>query len=146
LSREGDYGCILKDRTITSSLDNRMITLEQVDGLTVSEGLERCMNDRQFYRSVLLEFLSAYGDMAARLDALLAAGQWGEAESLTHAAKGTTGMLSANDLYDATTALNATLKRMRDSGEVPSRFQSELDRFRRELSRLLTGLRRLSGD
>jgi HPt (histidine-containing phosphotransfer) domain-containing protein len=123
-----------------------MIPLEQVDGLNVPEGLERCMNDREFYRTVLLEFLSAYGDMAVRLDALLAVGQWGEAETLTHAAKGTTGMLSANDLYDATTALNATLKRIRDSGEIPPHFQDDLDRFRQELSRLIVGLRRLAVD
>jgi HPt (histidine-containing phosphotransfer) domain-containing protein len=123
-----------------------MIPLEHVDGLNVSEGLERCMNDRDLYRTVLLEFRAGYGDMAARLAALLAAGKWSDAETLTHAAKGTTGMLSANDLYAATSILDATLKRAIKAGGPPPDLQSDLERFQRELARLIAGINQLAGD
>lgn len=121
-----------------------MIPLEQVDGLDAEEGLERCMGDRGLYRNVLLEFRSTYGDMPARLDVLLKAGNWKEAESLTHAAKGTTGMLSANDLYAATKELNATLKAAVSEGSVPLRLQDDLERFRFELARLIAGISKLA--
>ncbi len=119
------------------------MTLEQVDGLDVSEGLERCMNNRILYRDVLLEFRERYGDLAGRLEALFAADQWADAEALTHAVKGTSGMLSANDLYAAATALNATLKLARDSGRPPGQLKEDMELFRRELVRLLTGINKL---
>ncbi len=120
------------------------ISLEQVEGLDVAEGLERCVDDRELYQSVLIEFRDRYENMTARLETLLTAGQWGEAERLTHAAAGTAGMLSANDLHDATATLNATLKSACASGVPPSRLPSDLERFSRELARVMGGISRLS--
>lgn len=123
-----------------------MIPLEQVDGLNVTEGLERCMGDRAFYQNVLLEFRASYGDMAARLARLMAAGQWKEAEDLAHAAKGTSGMLSANDLFAATSTLDASLKIAVRSGIAPPSIQQEFERFRDELARLIAGINKLDGE
>ena len=120
------------------------ISLEQVNGLNVAEGLERCGNDRQLYWRVLLDFRDGYSDAVTRLDALLRAGKWSEAKALAHAVKGTSGMLSANDLFAASSSLEAIFKRAGDSGVPPSHMQDELDRFRRELVRLMAGLDKLS--
>ena len=102
------------------------------------------MNDRGLYQSVLIEFRDTYGNVADRLQALIAAAKWREAEVLAHTLKGTSGMLSADALYSATTALDNSLKVARDGSDPPATMGAELVRLRQELVRLLVGINRLA--
>jgi HPt (histidine-containing phosphotransfer) domain-containing protein len=103
---------------------------EQIPGIDLSEGLYRVRNNRRLFKKLLLDFYHDNHDIAERIAASLNQGERDAARRLTHAIKGISGNLSANDLFAAASDLDQSLKDgMNSSGskEIFERFQSACD-------------------
>lgn len=119
------------------------ITLEQVDGLNLEEGLDRCVNDRGMLGSILLEFAAKFGPSTQQIGERITQGRWVEAEFLVHSVKGTSGLIGLLDLYAVASDLDTALKVACDAGQSSPELEAKFDRYKRVMNRLLNCIGRL---
>lgn len=133
----------MSDGLSTSGSDPNPFSVDSPDGLDFKEGLERCMNDADFYRSLLREFRKTFRDSPGRIEALMDKGDWKEAEKLAHSLKGTAGMVSASQVFASATALDVDLKAARDTGVPPATVREKLHALKQAMARLIEALNQL---
>ena len=89
--------------------------LPRLAGIDTAEGMRR-WNDAVHYRAALISFGARYTDIADRLGALHAAGDWQAACQLAHALKGVAGNLAVSEVARIAAAIDEALQARRGEG------------------------------
>ncbi len=110
--------------------------LEKISGFNFADGLERCLNDPDFYWTLLLDFRDRFGGVAETAELLIQHNQWQEAAELIHTLKGTAGQLGLAGVQASATGLNDDLNRTLDAGLAPTTLTPNLNHVRQELDRM----------
>ena len=110
---------------------------DQLDGFDLADGLDRMLGRPELYLKFLFKMLDGHGDDARLIREALDAGDRDTAHRLAHTVKGVSGNLSAQDLYQAATALSDAIQQETDDVEAL------YDVFVREMERALAALRSL---
>ena len=101
--------------------------LRAIPGLDVDVGLRRSAGRPALYRRVLERFVGEFGDVADRLQGLIAAGSEAELTRLVHTLKGIAGTIGAADLEAAARRLESDLAgQTRDPVEPRQRAVADL--------------------
>jgi two-component system sensor histidine kinase/response regulator len=112
---------------------------ETLDGFALDEGVKRVGGDRALYRRLLLQFHDHSSSAGAGIRAALASGDRAKARAEVHTLKGVAGTLSAKDLYAASQALEAALRRNAVSVEAEA---AALEAAHARVMAAITGLPR----
>ena len=104
--------------------------------LDANEGVEICGGDENFYREILSEFMSDYGDSADRLGDLLRAHDMQAADALLLDITGVAENIGAHSLGDIASHLKLSLS---DTHEKS--YFSLYDRYKVQLERLMQEIR-----
>jgi two-component system sensor histidine kinase/response regulator len=99
-----------------------------LDGLDVSEGVQRIGGSLQLYAEIINEYRAYFRDFLSGFSSAVNAGDWGEAQQMAHSMKGAAGNISAGRLRDAA----AELER-----RCASQSTTELDPLLKELEAAL---------
>ena len=99
--------------TIKSQEKNFVEQISEVEGLDVQTGLTYCVNDPDFYKEMLQEYLSS--DKQAKLEQFFAHEDWENYRIIVHALKSTSLTIGATHLSEQAKALEQAAK----SGDVP---------------------------
>jgi two-component system sensor histidine kinase/response regulator len=110
--------------------------LEQISGFNFADGLERCVNDPDFYWRLLLDFRDRFGGVSESAESLMLGNRWQEAEELIHTLKGTAGQLGLEDVEAAASGLNDDLTGTLAAGLAPTTLTSSLNNVRQALARM----------
>jgi HPt (histidine-containing phosphotransfer) domain-containing protein len=113
-------------------------------GINVTEGLDRCMDDREFYWTQLLTFQEKYGGSAEVIKVFLKNGALDEAELLAHTMKGTAGMLGLEEVQATATRLNIALKAACAKRILSDSLFVDLEDVRLALERMRAGIRKMA--
>lgn len=92
-------------------------------GIDVQSALDRLHGDTDFFRTILVEFAQNYRSVPAQLLAAWEEHDIATLRRLVHAVKGVTGSLSATDLHQAATGLEAAVSEQ-DEQDVQLAFDS----------------------
>jgi CheY-like chemotaxis protein len=84
--------------------------LPPLAGIDVQQGLERLDGNKKLYRDLLLKFRHNQAGVDNEIQGALTRGDLETAERLAHTAKGVSGNIGAEDLYQAATTLDDALK------------------------------------
>ena len=104
--------------------------------LDFEEGVEICGGDESFYREILTEFLSDYGDATQRLGEFLRAHDLNAADALLLDIVGVAANIGAHPLGDIASELKLSLS---DTDEKS--YFSLYDRFKIQMERLIQEIR-----
>lgn len=87
-----------------------MLTVDSLEamGIKTQEGLERCLNNEQFYFRLIKK--SMQDDSCEKLRDLLGSGDLNAAFELAHSLKGVYGNLSLTPLYEAVSEITELLR------------------------------------
>jgi signal transduction histidine kinase/ABC-type amino acid transport substrate-binding protein/DNA-binding response OmpR family regulator len=107
----GRAGAPAPSAAVPAPADTGATLPETLDGFALEEGVKRVGGDRALYRRLLLQFHDHSSTAGATIRAALAAGDRAKARAEVHTLKGVAGTLSAKDLYAASQALEAALRR-----------------------------------
>ena len=83
-------------------------------GLDVDSGLKYCMDDMEFYKSLLIQFASEEKEKSPLVGRYYEAGDWHNYEIQVHALKSTAKMIGAGELSEAAKALEMAAKEKRE--------------------------------
>jgi two-component system, sensor histidine kinase and response regulator len=86
------------------------IVIPDIPGIDVGAGIKRVGGNRKLYRDLLIKFRSNYNETVTEIKAALGDGDIETAQRLAHTVKGVSGNISADDLHEKATALDADLK------------------------------------
>jgi two-component system sensor histidine kinase/response regulator len=92
---------------------------ETLEGFDLAEGLELLNNNRDLYRSLIIDFATRDIPKARQLPQLLREGQRDEARKRMHSLKGVAGNLSATDVYRLASELEELLAGPASTAEAP---------------------------
>ena len=111
-----------------------MLTIEKLKefGADTSTGLERCMNNEQFYISLIERVLE--DDSVERLEEAINAGELDNAFKTAHSLKGSIGNLSLTPLYDAVVEITELLRARTDTDYAP--YIEKIKSLREQLKKL----------
>lgn len=109
---------------------------ESLPGIDVDTGLKRARGNTALYHKLLLLLEEKYGDVVEQVESSQEQDDIEEARATVHSLKGTSGMLGADNLFEASSALERSLK----DGEVD---QELIERFRSAVDVVLDGIRPL---
>ncbi len=84
---------------------------EFLEGLDLSEGLDRLQGNRHIYKEILLEFSTSYSQSTSNIQSFVKEENWLEAKKLIHTIKGVAGNISANQLHSAAKTLELEIER-----------------------------------
>ena len=115
---------------------------DSLDGIDVELGLKRARGNETLYRNLLVLLDEKYADAADVIEASLGEGRKEDAVALAHSVKGTSGMLGALDLYEASGRLEAALddKSGPDVSAELGEFRETLDVVMRSIAVVKDGL------
>jgi len=88
--------------------------LYRVDGLDAAAGMRRVLHKADTYEALLRRFIAGQQDAAPRARALLAAGQWQDAQRTLHTLKGTAATIGAAPLAELAAAAEQAI-----AGQAP---------------------------
>jgi two-component system sensor histidine kinase/response regulator len=108
---------------------------ESVEGIEISEGLNRVGGNQKLYRKLLIKLREDYASAQDEIAAMLAQGNYEEAERAAHSIKGVAGNVGANQLQKAGTQLETAIKN-RQEDILPE----TLDFFGQELAVVVKSL------
>jgi CheY-like chemotaxis protein len=103
--------------------------------LDADEGIEICGGDEKFYREILAEFVSDYGDSADRLGELLRAHDVQAADALLLDIVGVTANIGAHSLGDIASHLKLSLTDTHEKSyfSLYDRYNVQLERLTQEI-------------
>ena len=113
---------------------------DHLDGFDLVEGLDRMLGRPELYLKFLFKLPDGHDGDAAAVRQALQDGDRDTAHRLAHTVKGVAGNLSATDLYQAATDLDAAIKKGDED------LDGLLDRFDAELARAVQAVRALRGE
>jgi HPt (histidine-containing phosphotransfer) domain-containing protein len=126
--------------------DGREDALDSLEGFDVEEGLSRLGGNRKLYVKLLRDLAREHAEDAEVIRETLAKGDTKGARALAHTLKGMAGNLAAQEVYEASAALETTLKhdndKLRDEQSIDDRI-AELDEA---LTRTVAALQVLDAD
>lgn len=99
--------------TVKSQEKNFIEQISEVEGLDAQTGLTYCVNDPDFYKEMLQEYLSS--DKQEKLEQFFAHEDWENYRIIVHALKSTSLTIGATHLSEQAKALEQAAK----SGDVP---------------------------
>lgn len=108
---------------------------ETMEGFDMELGLRRARGNEKLYRNLLILLDDKYGDAADQIQAALDEGRREDGVSLAHSVKGTSGMLGANDLFEASSRLELAL----DDASIED-VSAEFESFRKELAIVINSI------
>ena len=96
-----------------------MLTVEKlkVFGANTDEGIERCVNNEQFYLSLVEKVIN--DDSVERLESAINAGELEDAFKIAHTLKGSIGNLALTPLYDEVVGITELLRARTDTDYTP---------------------------
>jgi CheY-like chemotaxis protein len=83
---------------------------EELPGISIASGLKRVGDNKKLYRKLLSQFRASQEDAVEKIKATLHRGDVETATRLAHTAKGVSGNLGAESLYQASAALEKAIK------------------------------------
>ena len=107
----------------------------------ISAALRRCLNDEEFLRRMLMEFLAQYELAASKIRDLIGAGDVDEAAKLAHSLAGVAGQIGAGDVHEKAQSLKLALRERHSDG-----ISALLDDLTATLDDVMEALRRLRGE
>ena len=104
-------------------------------GIDVQDGLNYCLGDEEFYKTLLLQYASEAGEKIAHLKKYFEEKDWGNYEILIHALKSTSKMIGAPSLSEEARKLEMAAKAKDEAYLVEHHLSvvSEYDHLKREL-------------
>jgi signal transduction histidine kinase/FixJ family two-component response regulator/HPt (histidine-containing phosphotransfer) domain-containing protein len=111
--------------------------IPEARGLDTANGLERFLDDRELYRSMLERFVDEYGGFVAEFEGLLAQHDLETAHRRAHTLKSVAAMLGAEGVREAARKLEARVRADGISNDAPD----ALEELRQTLAPLLHDLR-----
>ena len=104
-------------KRLTKRKSNSSIPGQQ-SWINIGDTLERLGGNFDLYRTLLGRFVNDYADVAMKIHAALAAGDWTYAQHEVHTIKGVAGNLGAEPLYAAAGELEGTIRNAQDSSSI----------------------------
>jgi len=116
------------DNAVTTEhvIDN---VIPEMDGINTELGLERVQGNNKLYRKLLLKTAASQTGFVAEFDSAMTNKDWELATRLAHTLKGVAGSLGAEELQEASAALEAQSNEQLVSDEVMEAVITELSRF-----------------
>ena len=111
-------------------------TLEGLNGFDVEEGLKRVAGNEKLYGKLLKIFYDSKSEIFSEIRDALDKGDTGGAEALAHGIKGVAGNVSANRLFQVSTALEDALKD--GNSEEANALMSDFEKAHSEVMDALT--------
>ena len=99
--------------------------LATLPGFDLAQGLAALRGQTGKYRRLLRRFAESHGTDMARICALVAAKQWGDAQQLAHNLKGVSATLGANRLADLAAQMESAIKQESELGDLVETFIAE---------------------
>jgi two-component system sensor histidine kinase/response regulator len=99
---------------MTSPENGKNILPAELPGISISDGLSRVGGNKQLYANLLRKFREGQGNAVAEIKAALQSGNMETAGRLVHKAKGVSGNLGMQGLYDAAAELENAIKEGRE--------------------------------
>ena len=115
---------------------------DTLPGFELAEGLNRLQGNQTLYRKLLLDFGVKYTEVAAEIQAALAAGDLKQAHSLVHNIKGLAGNLAATELQAAAAEFEKLIKGGQKSA-APKQLDAEFKSLKTAIDRALDAVRSL---
>ena len=98
-----------------------------------TDALKRLMNNKNLYKKLLNKFAAEYSDFVGKITEAFQGDNFESAVHLTHTMKGLAGNLGADDLQEASLAL----ERIAKGGSKTPELDETLEKFASELNRAL---------
>ncbi len=111
---------------------NEGVSIPDIDGLDVEDGLARVGGNKKLYRELLLKFRRDFAGATADIRANLEKGDLHTAERIAHTVKGVAGNIGAGGLQEKATELDEALK-----DERVAKYEPLLSRFDKSLGALI---------
>ena len=112
--------------------------LEKLEGIDVELGMSYCMDDEDFYREVLEEYVNS--DKREELNSLFEAADWGNYRIRIHAVKSTSMTIGARELFDMALAIENACK-AGDSDTIREKHEACMEEYSRILDIVNNALR-----
>ena len=95
---------------VTPASENDFVDVLKKSGIDTDAGLKYCVGDKDFYRSLLVQFATEAPDKIASMKNYYNARDWHNYEILVHALKSTSKMIGVSDLSETAKALEQAAK------------------------------------
>ncbi len=96
-------------------------------GVNTGAGLKYCMDDEEFYKSLLIQFAGEYDEKMNSIKSYYGKKNWHDYEILVHALKSTSKMIGATDLSEKAKALEMAAKSSDEGFIVSNHDQAMMD-------------------
>lgn len=126
--------------------DEREDALDSLEGFDVEEGLSRLGGNRKLYAKLLRDLAREHADDAEVIRETLGRGDTEGARALAHTLKGMAGNLSAQEVYEASAAVEATLKQDNESTRQEQSTENLIAELEAALTTTVAALQVLDGD
>jgi HPt (histidine-containing phosphotransfer) domain-containing protein len=124
------------DRQAAPARADDEVTLPEIAGINVADGVKRVAGNKRLYRDLLTQFAARQGDTAAEISASITNRDLKLAERIAHTVKGVAGNIGITEVQSAAQRLEKAIREQSDS--VPSL----LDEFAASLSTQVDAIRR----
>ncbi len=129
----------LETEKATATVDHADVeVLPELPGIDVAEGLQRMCGNWEAYKSILIGFRNKHADASELLEKYIRQGEWDNAVRLAHTLKGSSGNISANDLYETATVVEQSCRK--EDVDVAS---AKLRALQLSLEEVINGLAKL---
>ena len=143
-SDDSEYEEIIPEPEKTVSTEDAFSKLEDV-GINTSAGLRYCIDDAEFYKSLLIQFASESDEKMASMKSSYGKKEWHDYEIYVHALKSTSKMIGAADLSEKAKALEMAAKSS-DGEFISSNHDKMMQDYGRVCAEIKTQLMGLSAD
>jgi signal transduction histidine kinase/CheY-like chemotaxis protein/HPt (histidine-containing phosphotransfer) domain-containing protein len=114
------------------------VTLPEIAGIHMSDGLKRVAGNKRLYRDLLMQFAAKQGNAAAEISAAIASGDIKLAERIAHTVKGVAGNIGIAEVQSSAQKLEKAIREGHDSvssllHEFGASLSTQADAIRRAL-------------
>ncbi len=114
------------------------VTLPEIAGINVADGVKRVAGNKPLYRDLLTQFAAKQSDTAAEISASITNGDLKLAERIAHTVKGVAGNIGITEVQSAAQRLEKAIREQSDSvplllDEFATSLSTQVDAIRRAL-------------
>jgi PAS domain S-box-containing protein len=125
-------------RTTRPARNDYEQVLPEIEGIDLTDGLQRVAGNKRLYRDLLVQFAVGHGSAGAQIVSALANGDSNSAERLAHSVKGVAGTIGIHTVSQLAGKLERSLRESNvDVPRLLKEFTSELDRQVQAIRRAL---------